>query len=39
MIPSFDQNGNLPEGIHDCTIEEAAERFGAFQRSDRRPQL
>jgi hypothetical protein len=39
MIPSFDQNGNLPEGIHDCTMEEAAERFGTFQNSDCRPQL
>ena len=39
MIPPFNQYGCLPEGIHDCTIDEVAERFGAFQTSDRRPQL
>ena len=39
MIPPFNQDGFLPEGIYDCTMEEAAERFGAFQTSDRRPQL
>jgi hypothetical protein len=39
VIPPFNENGCLPEGIYDCTIEEAAGRFGAFQRSDRRPQL
>ena len=39
MIPPFDEYGRLPDGIHDCTLEEAAERFGAFQHSERRPQL
>jgi Family of unknown function (DUF6932) len=39
VIPSFDQNGNLAEGIYDCTMEEVAVRFGLFQTSDRRPQL
>src|SRR5919109_1209681 len=39
MIPSFDQNGNLPEGIHDCTVDEAAERFGSFQQAIHRRQL
>jgi Family of unknown function (DUF6932) len=39
MIPSFDQNGNLPEGIHDCTVDEAGERFGSFQRAVQRRQL
>jgi len=29
----------LPEGIHDCAIAEIETRFGAFQASDRRPQL
>jgi len=29
----------LPEGIYDCEIDEAAERLGSFQSSDRRPQL
>jgi len=39
VIPPFIEQGWLPDGIHDCTLEEAAERFGAFQSSDRRPQL
>ena len=38
-IPACNADGWLPEGIHDCTLEEAATRFGAFQRTDRRPQL
>ncbi len=38
-IPPLNEHGWLPEGIHDCTLEEAAVRFGGFQRSDRRPQL
>jgi Family of unknown function (DUF6932) len=28
MIPSFDDNGNLPPGVYPATIEEIAERFG-----------
>jgi hypothetical protein len=28
MIPDFDDNGNLPPGIHVCTIEELQARFG-----------
>jgi hypothetical protein len=39
MIPLFNEHGCLPEGIYDCTMEEAAQRFGDFQSSDRRPQL
>lgn len=39
MIPAFNEHGCLPEGIYDCTMEEAAQRFGVFQSSDRRPQL
>jgi hypothetical protein len=39
VIPPFNEQGLLPNGIYDCTIDEAAERFGAFQSSDRRPQL
>ena len=39
MIPPFNENGCLPDGIHDCTLQEAEERFAAFQGSDRRPQL
>ena len=38
-IPSLDSEGFLPVGVHDCTLEEIGARFGAFQRSDRRPQL
>jgi hypothetical protein len=29
----------LPEGVHDCTIEEITAAFGRFQRSDRRIEL
>jgi hypothetical protein len=39
MIPEFTDYGCLPEGIYDCTMEEAAQRFGVFQSSDRRPRL
>ena len=39
MIPAFTEHGHLPEGVYDCTIQEAENRFGTFQRSDRRPQL
>jgi hypothetical protein len=39
MIPAFNDYGCLPEGVYDCTIAEAAQRFGVFQSSDRRPQL
>ncbi len=38
MIPAL-INGVLPEGTHLCTIEEVAEKFGSFQRSDRRIRL
>lgn len=38
-IPDFEQDGFLPVGIHDCTIEEISERFGRFQTSDRRLSL
>jgi hypothetical protein len=39
MIPAFNEHGCLPEGIYDCTMDEAAQRFGVFQSSARRPQL
>jgi hypothetical protein len=29
----------MPEGIHDCTLEELRARFGSFRGSDRRPRL
>lgn len=38
-IPALDQNGLLPVGVHDCTLDELKARFGSFQISDRRPQL
>ena len=38
-IPPFNTSGWLPEGIYDCTLEEATQQFGTFQRSDRRTQL
>jgi len=39
VIAPFNENGWLLEGIYGCTLDEAAERFGKFQGSDRRPQL
>ena len=39
MIPPLNEYGWLPEGIYDCTLDEAAARFGEFQISDRRPRL
>ncbi len=27
VIPEFDENGNLPEGVHDATVEEVRARF------------
>lgn len=38
-IPRFNEDGWLPDGVHDCTLEEAAKQFGAFQSNDRRPEL
>ena len=38
-IPPFNERGWLPDGIHDCTLEEATGRLGAFHGSDRRPNL
>lgn len=28
MLPPFDEHGNLPPGIHRCTIDEVVQRFG-----------
>lgn len=39
MIPPLNDQGYLPEGVHECTIEEVTIRFGTFQVSDRRPRL
>src|SRR5438309_11440037 len=38
MVPEL-IDGVLPEGVHDCTMEEVDARFGRFQRSDRRIRL
>jgi hypothetical protein len=38
-IPAFNEDGFLPMGIHDCTVEELKVRFGTFQQSDRRSHL
>ena len=35
-IPDFDDDGYLPKGLHECSLDEIRERFGRFQRSDRR---
>lgn len=37
-LPDFIDNV-LPVGVHDCTVAEVEERFGRFQRSDRRMTL
>jgi hypothetical protein len=29
MLPSFDDYGNLPPGIHTCSVEELVHRFGS----------
>lgn len=33
-LPGLNAAGRLPVGVHDCTLEEIGERFGAFQGSD-----
>jgi hypothetical protein len=38
-IPPFAAEGLLPDGIHECTLDEIIERFGAFQENDKRPRL
>lgn len=38
-IPPLTDDGLLPPGVHDCTLEEVQEVFGRFQRSDRRLRL
>lgn len=38
-IPALTDAGLLPEGVHTCSLEEVRERFGRFDRSDRRSQL
>ena len=38
-IPELNTHGLLPPGVHDCTVEEITERFGAFQGGEQRPRL
>ena len=38
MLPDFDQEGNLPPGVHPATLPEIAERFG-WQSELRRAQI
>ena len=38
-IPDLNEQGLLPPGIYDCSLEEIGERFGIFQSTDRRPRL
>lgn len=35
-IPELDARGLLPAGVHDASMAEVVERFGRFQRTDRR---
>ena len=39
MIPAFTEQGFLPPGIYQATLDEFKERFVIFQRSDRRLRL
>jgi hypothetical protein len=38
-IPDFEFDGTLPVGIHVCTLEEVASRYGHFGRTDVRLKL
>ena len=38
-IPALDEDGFLPQGIHDGLLTEVEERFGRFQGSDQRCKL
>jgi hypothetical protein len=38
-IPNLNEQGLLPPGIYDCSLEETGERFGTFQSTDRRTRL
>jgi len=39
MIPAFTEQGFLPPGIYQATLDECKERFVVFQQSDRRLRL
>jgi hypothetical protein len=38
-IPALNDDGVLPVGIHDCSLEELEDRFGRFQPTDHRFRL
>lgn len=38
-IPELNEHGLLPEGLHECTLDEVVARFGQFTVSDRRVHL
>ena len=38
-IPPLNTEGLLPAGIHEATLDELRQRFGAFHESDQRPKL
>ena len=38
-IPDLDGEGVLPVGVHECTLDEIDQRFGAFNVSDKRIEL
>ena len=38
-IPALSEQGLLPPGLHDCSLDELGARFGTFQESDRRCRL
>jgi hypothetical protein len=38
-IPPLNNDGLLPPGVHDSTLDELRERFGQFQTTDRRYRL
>lgn len=39
MLPQLTENGYLPEGVWDCSMEELRKKFGVFRGSDQRPKL
>ena len=38
-IPELDDDGFLPEGVHECSLDELQQRFGGVQSSDQRSVL
>ena len=38
-IPDLDDDGFLPEGVHECSVDELQQRFGGTHHGDRRSAL